>query len=130
MEPVSLFGDILLRQLAIKPAYTYPGAVELPHDEPIFLYEITNGRFSVLYLLKPLVLLYVPFYDVSLSLQDLTQVPALFQHNSVSHEAVRFFYSLSSLGLDFNSSPSLPFLPSTRKKTKNFRVKHNVEMAE
>jgi hypothetical protein len=99
MEPISLFGIILLRQLAIKSAYTYPGAIELPHDEPIFLHEITNGRFLVLYLPEPLVLLYVPFYDLFLSLQDLTQVPALFQHNSVSHEAILFFtvYHLSGL---------------------------------
>jgi hypothetical protein len=69
-----------LSDLTIKPIAAHARAVKLPHDKPVFLYEIENGLVFVRDSLEPLVLVNVTLDDVHLSIQDIAKMFAFVEH--------------------------------------------------
>jgi hypothetical protein len=65
-----LFGAVLLGQLAIESLFADAGTIEFSHDESILLDEVVNGLLSVLYLMKPLVLINMSLNDIFLGIQN------------------------------------------------------------
>ena len=70
----------LLSEFTIKPTHAHTGTVEFPHNESVFLYKITDRSISIFYMLKPLVLVDMPFNDILLRFQNFLQMLTLSDH--------------------------------------------------
>ena len=79
-----LFRMVLLRQFALESVFARTRTVKLPHDKAVFLNEIKDGLVFVRYPLKPLVLVYVTFNDVNLSIQDIMEMFAFVEHEELT----------------------------------------------
>jgi hypothetical protein len=75
-----LLGIVPLSDFTVKPVFAHAGAVEFPHDKPVFFNEIRNGLVSVGNAVEPLVLVNVTLDNVHLSAQDIMKMFTLVEH--------------------------------------------------
>lgn len=80
MDMASSLWLELQSEFTIKPTHAHTGTVEFPHNESVFLYKITDRSIPIFYMLKPLVLVDMPFNDILLRFQNFLQMLTLSDH--------------------------------------------------